>query len=37
MTQGIKEGEPNARLVYADIIDLPHWQSPDRMICYNET
>lgn len=30
MTQGIKEGEPNARLVYADIIDLPHWQSPDR-------
>ena len=30
MTQGIKENEPDARAVYADIIDLPHWQSPTR-------
>ncbi len=27
MTQGIKSNEPDARLVYADIIDLPHHQS----------
>ncbi|HRR77751.1 MAG TPA: hypothetical protein P5191_13230, partial [Ruminococcus sp.] len=27
MTEGIKRDEPNAREVYADIIDLPHWQS----------
>ncbi len=27
MTQGIKKIEPNAREVYADIIDLPHWRS----------
>ena len=27
MTEGIKRGESNAREVYADIIDLPHWQS----------
>ena len=27
MTQGIKKVEPNARDVYADIIDLPHWRS----------
>ena len=30
MTQGIKGNEPDARIVYADIIDLPHWQSPTR-------
>lgn len=30
MTQGIKGKEPDAGLVYADIIDLPHWQSPTR-------
>ena len=30
MTQGLKEGEPNGRDVYADIIDHPHWQSPAR-------
>ena len=30
MTQGIKNGEPDARIVYADIIDLPRWQSPTR-------
>lgn len=30
MTQGIKDNEPDARIVYADIIDLPHWQSPTR-------
>lgn len=30
MTEGIKKNEPNAREVYADIIDLPHWQSPSR-------
>ena len=30
MTQGLKEGEPNGREVYPDIIDHPHWQSPTR-------
>ena len=30
MTQGLKEGEPNGRDVYPDIIDHPHWQSPTR-------
>ena len=30
MTQGIKKGEPNARDVYADIIDLPHWRSDNH-------
>ena len=30
MTMGIRNGEPNARQVYADIIDLPHWQSQKR-------
>ncbi len=30
MTKGIKNNEPNARIVYADIIRLPHWQSPTR-------
>ena len=30
MTGGLKEGEPNGRDVYADIIDHPHWQSPAR-------
>ena len=30
MTKGIRKGEPNARQVYADIIDLPHWQSQKR-------
>ena len=30
MTQGVKEGEPNGRDVYGDIIDHPHWQSPTR-------
>lgn len=30
MTQGLKEGEPNGRDVYGDIIDHPHWQSPTR-------
>lgn len=28
MTKGIKSNEPDARVVYADIIRLPHWQSP---------
>lgn len=28
MTKGIKSNEPDARIVYADIIRLPHWQSP---------
>ena len=28
MTQGLKEGEPNGRDVYGNIIDHPHWQSP---------
>ena len=30
MTKGITKKEPNPRLVYADIIDHPHWQSPTR-------
>lgn len=30
MARGLKEGEPNGRDVYPDIIDLPHWQSPTR-------
>ena len=30
MTRGLKEGEPNGRDVYPDIIDHPHWQSPVR-------
>ena len=28
MIKGIKDKEPDPRIVYADIIDLPHWQSP---------
>ncbi len=31
MTQGIKENEPDAKVVYADIIDLPHHRSPSRV------
>ena len=30
MSKGITEKEPDPRVVYADIIDLPHWQSPTR-------
>lgn len=30
MTKGLKEGEPNGRDVYPDIIDHQHWQSPTR-------
>ena len=30
MSKGIQGKEPDARKVYADIIDLPHWQSPTR-------
>ena len=30
MSKGIQGKEPNARKVYADIIDMPHWQSPAR-------
>lgn len=30
MTKGIKSNEPDAKIVYADIIRLPHWQSPTR-------
>ena len=30
MTQGLKEGEPNGRDVYPDIIDHTHWVSPSR-------
>ena len=30
MTRERKENEPDARVVYADIIDLPHWQSLTR-------
>ena len=30
MAKGITEKEPDSRIVYADIIDLPHHQSPTR-------
>lgn len=30
MSKGIQGKEPDARKVYADIIDMPHWQSPTR-------
>lgn len=30
MSKGIKGNEPDPRIVYAGIIDLPHWQSPTR-------
>lgn len=30
MSKGIQGKEPDARKVYADIIDMPHWQSPSR-------
>lgn len=30
MSKGIQGKEPDPRIVYADIIDLPHWQSPTR-------
>ena len=30
MSKGITGKEPDPREVYADIIDLPHWQSPTR-------
>lgn len=30
MAKGITGKEPDPRIVYADIIDLPHWQSPTR-------
>ncbi len=31
MAKGITGKEPDPREVYADIIDLPHWQSPTRL------
>lgn len=31
MTKGLKEGEPNGRDVYPNIIDHPHHQSPTRL------
>ena len=30
MTKGISGKEPDPRVIYADIIDLPHHQSPTR-------
>ena len=30
MARGITEQEPDPRIVYADIIDRPHWRSPTR-------
>lgn len=30
MTEGLKKNEKSGRVVYADIFDLPHWQSPTR-------
>ena len=36
-TKGITDKEPDARVVYANIIEHPHWQSPTRkrMSMYN--
>lgn len=31
MTKGISEKEPDPRIVYADIIDHPHWQSKTHL------
>lgn len=30
MSKGVQGKEPDARKVYADIIDMPHWKSPSR-------
>lgn len=30
MAKGIKSNEPDAKVVYADIIFMPHWRSPSR-------
>ncbi|MBR5684115.1 MAG: hypothetical protein IKW96_12730 [Ruminococcus sp.] len=30
MSKEIQNTEPDPRIVYADIFDLPHWQSPNR-------
>ena len=30
MTKGITGKEPDPSIIYADIIDHPHWQSPTR-------
>ena len=30
MTKGITSKEPDPEIVYADIFNLPHWQSPTR-------
>lgn len=30
MAKGLRNDEPDARIVYADIFQLPHWQSPTR-------
>lgn len=30
MNECLNNNKPNARVVYADIIDLPHWKSPVR-------
>lgn len=37
MSKGITGKKPDPRVVYADIIDLPHWRSPTRqpMSLYN--
>ena len=30
MAKGIKSDEPDARLVYSDVFNMPHWRSPKR-------
>ena len=30
MNESLNNNKPNTRVVYADIIDLPHWKSPVR-------
>ena len=30
MSKGVQGKEPDARKVYAGIIDMPHWKSPSR-------
>ena len=40
MTAGIKKGEPDPKVVYADIMDFPHWEpgpAHPRMTLYNRS
>lgn len=39
MTQGIRKNEPDAKIIYADIINLPHWHvsGKEYMSIYNRS